>query len=174
MERISALMDGELEDFEVAGQLKQLVTDESRLGAWREYHLIGDVLRGECLRGSVFSQAFQAKLAAEPTVLAPRAIAAVPRKAKLYAMSAAASVAGVAAVVWLALGNYAGLPGGQIAQREAAQPVMAGQAATPVAAARPEVSDYLLAHQEYSPANSMRGVASYIRTVGSQEADMSR
>jgi hypothetical protein len=47
-------------------------------------------------------------------------------------------------------------------------------AATAVAAAKPEVADYMMAHQEYSPSNTMRGVASYIRTVGMQENEMSQ
>lgn len=177
MERISALMDGELDDVEAAGQLKQLVTSEVLQAAWHEYHLIGDVIRRESVATVGFTARLHGALDREPTVLAPRALPAVSKKARLYAMSAAASVAGVAAVVWLAYVNNPGVltGGGQLVAVVA--PPSATVNVEPRAVsetARPEVADYLMAHQEYSPSNTMRGVASYIRTVGLQENDMSR
>jgi len=46
MERISAFMDGELEDHEAAGQVRRLKEDPELRAAWETYHLIGDALRG--------------------------------------------------------------------------------------------------------------------------------
>ncbi|WP_260260880.1 sigma-E factor negative regulatory protein [Vibrio intestinalis] len=43
-EKLSALMDGELIDKALISELEQ---DQDSLQAWKNYHLIGDVLRGE-------------------------------------------------------------------------------------------------------------------------------
>ena len=71
---------------------------------WVCYHVIGDALRGDraALRpGS--SQRFAARLAAEPTVLAPHAEA--PQRAARFAWAAAATVAAVSLVGWVAFGT---------------------------------------------------------------------
>lgn len=72
--KISALIDNELDDDELArlgGQISE--SDELRKLCGR-YQLIGDSLRGEKVNPSFFSVADQvrARLADEPTVLAPR------------------------------------------------------------------------------------------------------
>lgn len=43
-EKLSALMDGELVDKALIGELEQ---DQTSLQTWKNYHLIGDVMRGE-------------------------------------------------------------------------------------------------------------------------------
>ena len=43
-EKLSALMDGELVDKALIGELEN---DQSRQRVWQDYHLIGDVMRGE-------------------------------------------------------------------------------------------------------------------------------
>ena len=43
-EKLSALMDGELVDKALIGELEN---DQSGQRAWKDYHLIGDVMRGE-------------------------------------------------------------------------------------------------------------------------------
>ncbi|CAM3144108.1 Anti-sigma-E factor RseA [Vibrio neptunius] len=43
-EKLSALMDGELVDKALIGELEQ---DQASLQIWKNYHLIGDVMRGE-------------------------------------------------------------------------------------------------------------------------------
>ncbi|MCC2524836.1 RseA family anti-sigma factor [Vibrio coralliilyticus] len=43
-EKLSALMDGELVDKALIGELEQ---DQASLQTWKNYHLIGDVMRGE-------------------------------------------------------------------------------------------------------------------------------
>jgi sigma-E factor negative regulatory protein RseA len=162
-ERISALMDGEVADEDFAGRIQQLKTEEGGED-WHTYHLIGDVLRGEALLSAGFAQKVQAALASEPTILAPAAIRKPARTFQRYAMAAAASVAGVAVVGWLALVNRDGLP------VDVAATVPAGT----MAQSGPEVLEYLRAHQEVSPTAAMHGVASYIRTVATQDASSGR
>jgi sigma-E factor negative regulatory protein RseA len=162
-ERISAFMDGELGDDEVDGQVRRLKSDE-HAADWATYHLIGDVLRGERTQLSAgFTGRFSAALAQEPTVLAPPA--AVPRKRNLqwYAMSAAASVAGIAVVGWLA---FLQQPVGS----DGTAGTGGGSSVAAVAQAGPEMGEYLRVHQEVSPTAAMHGVASYIRTVTTQES----
>lgn len=160
-ERISALMDGELDGTDADGCLDGMRSDAVQCEAWGVYHLIGDTLRGQ---GSapLDRARFAAHLAAEPTVLAPRPrVAPAPkRKAVWYALSAAASVAAVAFVGWTALQTIQ--PGPQLAGAAGGTELTAvAPSSVPVAQG---VNDYLLAHQRFSPSSTM-GMTSYIRAV---------
>jgi len=154
-EKLSAWMDGELERGQ-AGQLSaQLKRDADLRRSWDCYHLIGDALRG--VQGPDLCARICARIEVEPTVLAPQRRKAA-EKLRRIALSAAASVAAVAFVGWMALpglqqgsAQLAAVPPGEI--RPAAVP--AGEGA----------KDYLLAHQRYSPSSAMQGVAPYVRTV---------
>ena len=78
-ERLSALMDGELDAAAAAQACAQWTESDRSRSAWHAYHLIGDVLRSDDLacdpaREAGFLQAFRARLAAEPVVLAPQPI----------------------------------------------------------------------------------------------------
>ena len=44
--QLSALIDGELDPQEAEHLFTALKVDAEMKGAWRQYHLIGDVLRG--------------------------------------------------------------------------------------------------------------------------------
>jgi len=154
MERISAFMDGELEDHEAAAQVRRLKEDLDLRVAWDTYHLIGDAMRGEAGYASGLAVKVKARLASEPTVVAPKA--RMPeRNVRRLALSAAAAVAGVALVAWLTLFDSPLAPQSQLA-------------ATPANGA---VNDYLLAHQQFSPNTAMQGVASYVRTVSGQNTE---
>ena len=164
MDGISALMDGELDDHEAQREIAHLKSDESKRERWHEFHLMGDALRGEPLLSSGFNETFSKRLAAEPTVLAPRRIAAVPRRVATYALSAAASISAAALVAWVALSPTA--PDGvDMAQ--------SGKGTLQVAAPQPlksepsdgRMNEYLLAHEGFSPSTALQSVAPYIRTV---------
>jgi sigma-E factor negative regulatory protein RseA len=163
-EDISLLMDGELDDetFEsVYGKLKR----SDGLDSWVCYHVIGDALRGSPGASPGFSQRFAAQLAAEPTVLAPQ-----PKPTRVlsaYAWAAAAGVAAVSLVGWVAFGTLD-------SERAIAK---AGEATTVRAAQlkRQTLSpDYLLAHQEYSPTTQIQGVGPYLRAVSTPVPDATR
>lgn len=167
MERISAFMDGEVGDDEVAAQLASLKQDAALRERWGTYHLIGDAMRGDAGVTPGFMVRFSAALAQEPTVLAPKAPV---RKLSVrrIALPLAASFGGVALVSWLALSGNPLMPrDDKIAANEA--PAAAQVAVKPANGA---VNDYLLAHQQFSPSTTMQGVASYVRTVSGREADM--
>ena len=167
MERISAFMDGELEDHEAAVQVRRLKEDPELRAAWESYHLIGDTMRGEAGHWSGLAARISASLAAEPTVLAPG-----PRihsqNVRRVALSAAASIGGVALVAWLALFDNPFLPRQNLAVNRAPIGAQTQLAANPANGA---VNDYLLAHQQFSPSTAMQGVASYVRTVSGQNPE---
>ena len=156
--RISALMDGELQDMEFAELMRALREDGEALETWREYHLISDALRDTQLLSSGFSLRVAARLAEEPTVLSP---ARLPQRAarNRWVGRAAASLAAVALVGWLGL-EFS--PGTQQVAKAPAQSTQVAESAVPLPSA---ASDYLLAHQSYSPRGSLQGVAAYVRTV---------
>lgn len=163
-ERISALMDGELTDDEIAGHIQQLKSEEGA-DDWRTYHLIGDVLRGDTMVSGGFAEKVRAAIATEPTILAPAAVRKPARTFQRYAMAAAASVAGIAVVGWFALVNRDAVP-----VNVAVQTPPAVTSSSTVARVDAEVGEFLRAHQEVSPTAAMHGVASYVRTVSTQEA----
>jgi sigma-E factor negative regulatory protein RseA len=51
-DRISALMDGELDEREAAETISSMVNDAPGRDAWRTYHLIGDAMREAQASGS--------------------------------------------------------------------------------------------------------------------------
>ncbi len=175
MDRISALMDGELEDHEAQREIAGLKDNGQLRERWDEFHLIGDALRNEPLLSSGFNEGFSKRLGAEPTVLAPQRASLKPRRVAAYALSAAASLSAAALVAWVALGPTTSEMSGQIA---ASQRDRAGQqAVVPVSQAlKSEPSDgrmneYLLAHEGFSPSTALQGVAPYIRTVSTRPGD---
>jgi sigma-E factor negative regulatory protein RseA len=173
-ENLSAMLDGELDSDAASRMCGRLRDDPELRQAWETYALIGDALRGTPAAG--FSRdAFSARLASEPTVLVPRTAVATRPAARVarYALSAAAGLAAVGFVGWMAFPALQG-PGSEVAKAPATPPQEVAVAAAPAApAAVPAaqgVSDYLLAHQRFSPAFAMQGVAPYVRTVADEQA----
>ena len=165
MDRISALMDGESRSGETQQAILRLKQSEECCDAWRTFHQIGDAMRGDLLLREDFIARFHARMESEPTQLAPRVIW---RKSASYALSAAASLAAIAVVLTLVLADNPLKPQPQIAVQEIAAPVIA-QVDTPprpvAAADQGRISEYLMAHQEYSPSTAFQGVVPYVRTV---------
>lgn len=155
-DKISEWMDGELDERAGAAVFDALRLNGEAAEAWRTYHLISDAMRDTAVLSEGFAARFSARLAAEPTVLAPR-----PRPRPSLMLAAAASVAAVALVGWLA---FAPAP-------QPAAPQVAAAPKVPVQRALPKAAnDYLLAHQGSSPRVYLQGMAPYVRTV-SEPAD---
>lgn len=151
-EEISRLMDGELDDEHLDVVCAQLKRPDG-LAAWSCYHVIGDTLRGNARLTPGFSQRFAARLAAEPTVLAPQRRAARPLS---VVWAAAATVAAVSVVGWVAFGTLDAQPTALAKAREAA--------AVRAAQLNPNrTADYLLAHQESSPTMQIQGIGPSFR-----------
>jgi sigma-E factor negative regulatory protein RseA len=177
MDKISALMDGELGEHEARGQISGLKTDAGLARSWHTFHLIGDAMRGERVLSAGFHERLAARLASEPTVLAPQR--SKSRSPMTYALSAAASISAVALVGWMAFVNQPQAPAPQVAQNTAAP--LPAPAIPPQAAVTPQsvssegtMNEYLMAHQEYSPSTAIQGLAPYIRTVSTTQAAQGR
>ncbi len=174
-DRISQLMDGELDDRAAADAIQALST-ESRAGdgeardTWRMYHLISDAMRDTPLLSAGFAARVAEKLAAEPTVLSPSRLKPQPRTWFAIPAAAAAGLAGVALVGWLAFAPQQ--PGGPAPAPVAQAPQIPSPASSrtnpPIVPLPSSTPDYLLAHQGFSPRVSLQGMAPYARTVSDQ------
>ncbi|MCP1172923.1 sigma-E factor negative regulatory protein [Ralstonia chuxiongensis] len=189
-QRISALIDGEVEAHEVSSAV-ELAKDGEGAAHWREYQLIGDVLRSEDLLNTRSSEdflsRFSAKLDAEPHLLVP----AVAQRAKTQErhrflvspawvrriMPTTAVAAAVAAVSWVVVpqlrGPADGADGSPALVAKATQAT--GAQALTVAATdnTPMIRDarldeYLSAHRQ-SATNGM--VVPYLRAVANGVAN---
>jgi sigma-E factor negative regulatory protein RseA len=196
MDKISALMDGELARAEAARLVAGLRDGNAERSAMREtwttYHLIGDALRGEVCPDCGVMQSVAKRLQQEPTVLAPRRLPDdFGRRWGLPSMAAAAAVASVS---WMAFQTQqvdvgpAAIPASHmvvpvvavqssIPLPEYSQSVhLPGQSsmAAPVQFSARELDAYLRAHQEFSPSTTLQGLAPYVRTVTSGAVEAGR
>ncbi len=169
MERISELMDGELEAREAQQQFARIKQDQELAHCWNTFHLIGDALRGERPLSREISGPVAMQLANEPTVLAPRSRSYAPKRAATYAVSIAASLSAVALVAWIAF--YNPLVPTEIAKAPSAPAVAAASEQLASVPSEGHMNEYLMAHQEFSPSTAIQGLAPYIRSVsGTQQA----
>jgi sigma-E factor negative regulatory protein RseA len=162
-QKISAMVDGELDEGAAEEAYRSLAQGGEALETWCAYHLISDAMRESRLLSAGFAARVAERLAAEPTVLAPARLAGGER-GRWFALSAAASVAAAALVGGLFF----------LQQPGADRPAPVAQAQQPAAAAakRPAIvplptsaNDYLLAHQGYSPRVSLQGITAYVRSA---------
>jgi negative regulator of sigma E activity len=103
MERISILLDGEMDRAEAMATIAALCADPTLRRHWHELHRVGDALRSHEMAASD-SEAFCTRVAAvissEPTVLTPRAVrtSSGTRRYWMPGLAVAASAAAVALV----------------------------------------------------------------------------
>lgn len=147
---LSALIDGEAEDREIEAAWSALRNQPGMRRDWDDYHLIGDALRGLPPASQDFMTRFSARLADEPTVLAPR-------RGRWLQGVAVASLAFLA--VWGTVSLTGLLDGGAPAPGTmASAPQAVAHDTAPLAAFNPEadqtvshLASYIVAHQEFSP-----------------------
>jgi negative regulator of sigma E activity len=162
-EDISRLMDGEL-DGDAADRALGALRDGEAQATWACYHIIGDHLRGTTMQSSGFSARFAKRLAAEPTVLAPVSRRA-ERPVASWAWAAAAGIAAVGVVGWTAM-TLTESPSAMVAKAREAAIVRSGDLNP-----RHVPQDYVIVHQEYSPATQLQGVQPYLRAVAAPGGD---
>lgn len=159
-EKLSALMDGELSRDEAAPVIKKLGGDPAERESWDAYHLIGACLRGDvpnpgsnsASKRIACTEAIFAKLAVEPTVLAPAAMkSAVPINGRTrIALAMAASVATISVIGAVAFKQQQGgiVAPISLVQQVAPQPV--SDTAQQRAVASQRVNDYLVVHRQFA------------------------
>jgi sigma-E factor negative regulatory protein RseA len=166
MDGISALMDGELDEHPARNEIARLKEDPELRERWDTFHLISDSLKGEPLLSPGFNEAFARRLAAEPTVLAPRRNVFQPKRVTTYALSAAASVSAAALVAWVALS-----PTNSDSLTNVAKDTLPPVTVMPVSVSSDgSMNQYFLLHQGFSPSSELQGVAPYIRSVSTTRA----
>jgi sigma-E factor negative regulatory protein RseA len=159
-EDVSLFMDGELDADRVDAVCLGL-RDADGVSTWVCYHAIGDALRGAHGAAPGFAARFSTALSAEPTVLAPPRRRTAPTA---VAWAAAATVAAVSVVGWVALTTMSAPP-------IALQTAQRASTVRPGDVRQPTDNEYLMVHQEYSPSVAIPGVRPYLRSVVASEQD---
>ena len=194
-ERLSAFLDGELEDPARDGIVDALYEDPELRRTWERFHLIGDAMRGTgpVPGADAVARNVSTTLAGESVVrLKPRA-----RRSRLHPLAGLAIAAAIAGIAVLGLHRLDG-GGAQPPQiADASRPESAAAVSAPAAPDRPEVhvasvaersagaetsrlqwsgvapdaearlNAYLVSHNEYA-GDGVRGVLPYVRIVGYQ------
>jgi sigma-E factor negative regulatory protein RseA len=166
-QRLSALLDGELDAPACAALIERLRGDEQACRTWALLNCVGDAMRSADV-ASFHSEGFAARVSAalerEPTVLAP---AALPRRSTARRWLLPGAGAAAAAAVLIAVG----LPSRQGSSPEStlvkASPAPATTVvATPVIDRSPQLERYLAAHRELADGTVMPHSTPYVRTSG--------
>lgn len=168
--KISAMMDGELEPHELGESLSALQADGEARESWRTYHLISDALRGDANLSAHCARRVSQRLAQEPALVAPLpGPVREPERPRWFVPSAlAASFAAVAFVGWVALAPQRETAPTTVPVPVAKAPQTQRAAEPPKVAVTSATQDYLLAHQAFSPRNSLQGMAPYVRSVSDE------
>jgi sigma-E factor negative regulatory protein RseA len=168
-DKVSALLDGDLDDRGMRGVFDAMRRDASLRAGWDTYCLIGDALRGDREGAADFVARVMAGLDDEPTVLAPRRApaSAVERSLTQRLLPLAASVMGVAAVGLVAASLYRqDAPAPQLVAGDPQVQLVASTGVRAVAApAADPMREYLLAHQGLSRSGPVPAGIQYVRTV---------
>ena len=174
MERISILLDGEMDRAEAIAAIAALCADPALRRYWHELHRVGDALRSHEVAASD-SDAFCARVAAvisaEPTVLAPRTVHA-SSGARRYWMPGLAVAASAAAVAFIAVPLMRAPETVSIAKNAtpaqlSTVDVGAQKSLPTIANARglnPSFSPYLAAHRELTGNSVVPRAAVYLRS----------
>ena len=140
---LSATLDGESPRDEADACITAIRGDDSLRQAWSEYHLIGDLMRGVAPAQDDFMARFSARLADEPTVLAPRRNV-WPQRVAVASFASLAVWGAVTLTGWISDAPpgapMVSAPGLQQAALDA-EPVLDDSRLAP----------YLVAHQEFAP-----------------------
>lgn len=149
---LSELLDGEMPARDRAEAAAQLCHNEQARERWALYHLIGDAMRETPQLSERFNADFSARLAAEPTVLAPR----IRRLGPPAIMALAASLAVVSVVLWMP----------ELATRQSGGLQLTEGARSRSQQVEAQMAPYLVVHQEFAPVAVASPYQRAVMTVG--------
>jgi sigma-E factor negative regulatory protein RseA len=183
-ERLSSLLDGECDASSVEHACRAWRESADLRSTWHAYQLIGDVLRSDDLarpasRDAAFLAAVRTRLADEPVVFAPAALASRRRRHPWMGPAAAAAgfvaVAGVVAVMGLSRPDatdpattLAAAPGGTPAVRPVAASVPAPEPEATIADRKlirdAQLDRYLAAHKQFGGTSAVAVPGAVLRS----------
>jgi sigma-E factor negative regulatory protein RseA len=167
-EKLSALVDGELDDHEIERVVRRVGEDDALAGTWQRYHLIRAALRNESIhfRPGLAHRISEAVEAEAPTAAAAPPARQITAPGWLGGMALAASLAVVAIGVMLAMRSAQDPVTGPLAD---VTRLAAAERATRWDGADPELEDtlnaFLVEHGEFTTASGMNGLISYAKFV---------
>lgn len=203
-ERLSSIMDGEADDASVRLACLDWREQPGAASTWRDYQLIGDVLRSDDLatdagHDAAFLEAFRARLAVEPVVIAPPGvdIAAIApdrlRSARRSWRTPSAVAAGFLAVAGVlvmtrapdssvpsAAAEMAAVAGGDVVRASASSalggPLSGADVQTVVVANGKLIRDarldhYLKAHKQFSGTSALGAPSAFLRSATSDASN---
>jgi sigma-E factor negative regulatory protein RseA len=179
-EKISALMDGELDADDAAVVIEQFRNAEELRERWVAYHLISDALGQSEIKPLDITRRVNARLIAEPTVsTVPNTTLLHPtpkRRPRTYAAAASIAAAMVGGWIILQTTQESDLLRQNLADNRtspstsaatvapvATYPVIPAKASI-AASESTQIDDYLLAHRQFSPSTTIHGAIPFMRT----------
>ena len=188
-ESVSDLVDQQLPVDDIDAPMQGIVSNPKAIKNWRNYHLIGDVIRGDVQStGDCMIERMGAVLAAEPTILAPlkltdEQIVKTPEKngdvwKSVGMFAVAASVALMAVLTFSGADN--GLRTNRATQIASAVPVAAPPTATPLnnvqqtvdgqvlASFESEFGQMMVEHGEFTATSGLNGLLTYAKLVSNE------
>ena len=179
-EKISALMDGELDADDAAVVIEQFRNAEELRERWVAYHLISDALGQSEVKPLDITRRVNARLMAEPTVstVSSATLLHPAPKRRPTAYAAAASIAAAMVGGWIILQTTqeSDLLRQNLADNRtspstsaatvapvATYPVIPAKASI-AASESAQINDYLLAHRQFSPSTTIQGAVPFMRT----------
>lgn len=160
---ISALMDDGAEASQHQVALRALEGNPEAQEIWARYHLIRDAMQDMASLSEGFCARVSARIAAEPTVLAPQASHLKATQPKWIGKTMlAASVVAAGFVAWSILAPFVDWNRAVTSVAHAPADLEASAVAVPMTSA---VNEYLMAHHAYAARGGLQGVAPYVRTV---------
>ncbi|HEU4855069.1 MAG TPA: sigma-E factor negative regulatory protein [Nitrosospira sp.] len=179
-EKISALMDGELDADDASVVIEQFRNAEELRERWVAYHLISDALGQSEIKPLDITRRVNARLIAEPTVstVSSATLLYPTPKRRPGAYAAAASIAAAMVGGWIILQTTqeSDLLRQNLADNRtspstsaatvapvATYPVIPAKASI-AASESAQINDYLLAHRQFSPSTTIQGAVPFMRT----------
>jgi sigma-E factor negative regulatory protein RseA len=164
-EKMSLLLDGELDQEESLKLLDLIETDPELRKRWRRYCLVRESMRSrqKIWPDDHFVKEISAALVSEPTVLVPSRTARTKTRDKMVTMALAASLALLAILVGKSLHDHSAMDRAQLTAR------LEGPIHYPdLPSGNSEFQDYLVFHNETAYLAGAQGMLPYLRLVSSQ------
>jgi negative regulator of sigma E activity len=177
IERISSLVDGELDRAEAEALVSSLCADAALLQKWRELHRVGDALRSTevaVFDDSKFCARVSALISTEPTVLAPRRSSGA-HSVRRYWVPGIAVAASIAAIGFVAVPLLRAPEPVALAQKVAPAAALETAAAEPARRAPAAITNaraldaYFSAHRELTGGSAMPRATAYLRPIASED-----